>query len=151
MIQGTIRDFERYQLLSPALKLAAEFIRGTDWKEKSYGRYDVPGCDAYINFSENVHIDDNTVFEAHRRYADLQFIADGDEKMRWADIDKLKLETEYDETRDCCFLRGEAGGEVYLQKGEWVLFFPEDAHAPMIRFASGRSLKIVAKIPIESF
>lgn len=151
MIQGTARDFERYQTLSPAMKPVAEFIRGTDWTRKEPGRYDVPGLDAYINLSENVHADDNDSFETHRDFVDLQFIADGDEKMRWAHIDGLEPETEYDAARDFRLFSGEAGGEAHLRKGDWVLFFPEDAHAPLIRLASGRSLKVVAKIPVKYF
>lgn len=151
MIFATDKDFERCRTFSPALARALDFIAGKDWLRAAYGRYEIPGCGAYVNCSRNTQREDNPVFEAHRRYIDLQYIVQGDEVIRWAHTDRLAETQAYSEADDYALFRGEAQAELRLHAGDWAVFFPEDAHAPCIRLDSETCLKLVVKLPIEEF
>jgi YhcH/YjgK/YiaL family protein len=87
-------------------------------------------------------------WEAHRRYIDLQYIVRGVEECGVARLDRLNAGA-YDPQRD--FLPLEGSGDILtLRAGEFVLFFPEDAHMPGLAAGAAAPVrKIVVKIAVE--
>lgn len=43
---------------------------------------------------------DEGTFEAHRRYIDVQIVAEGCEELAWADVSDLKTVIPYDKDKD---------------------------------------------------
>lgn len=89
--------------------------------------------------------------EAHRRFADLQFIASGVERMGYAPIGRAGSPVApYDAGKDIVFLDG-AFEALTFRAGDFAVFLPQDAHAPGIMAGPAPSgvRKVVVKIPVE--
>lgn len=87
--------------------------------------------------------------EAHRKYADIQLLLEGEERIDFTNIEGLSVKIPYDDNRDVMFF--ELPGKVnslYLKPGNFALFYPEDAHRPQMNsFAvSAKVKKVVVKI-----
>lgn len=85
-------------------------------------------------------------WEAHRHYIDLQYIVSGTEVMGHAPISSLTVVEPYDEAKDIMFLTGK--GDLFtVPEGTFVIFFPHDAHMPMLCAEHPSQVhKIVVKI-----
>ena len=149
MIYGTKRDYKRYVSIHPELSLVFDLVMNTDWRNIDDGRYTIDGADAYINYGRNELREDETVFEAHQKYIDLQFIVAGEEEIRCCPQQNAALLAVYDEEKDRCLLKSDEYSTIVLHENEWVLLFPEDAHAALIKHSVTSDLKVVAKIGIK--
>ncbi len=86
--------------------------------------------------------------EAHKKYIDLQYIIQGQDVMGWqylADCKKLFLD--YNETKDIEFYADDFKLKFMLRQGEFAVFFPKDAHAPLCGEAPVK--KCIVKINAE--
>lgn len=96
------------------------------------GRYDIEGGRLYALVQSYVTVRaEEKKYEAHRLYADIQYLFAGGETIRWAPIGTLAPATEYNEDQDYQ-LYGDPADEVALplRAGRFALFFPHDAHKP---------------------
>ena len=84
-------------------------------------------------------------FEAHREYLDLQYILEGDEQMEYADLKYVTEVSPYVAENDAAFYQGE-GSRLKLHAGDFVIFYPTDAHKPGL--GNGTVRKVVVKIPV---
>lgn len=106
-----------------------------------------------MNFSEVTPSDEDgagnkKLFEAHRKYIDLHYILEGTEQFGYANIDTLKPVNEYSEADDYLLLDGEAS-RITLNKGDFAIVFPEDAHIPAMGYPNSKKVKrAVVKIPM---
>ena len=148
MIMGTTANYQRYTGLHPLFSRVFDFIINTDWENMKFGRYPVAGTDAYINFSKNDLLPDNSVFEAHRKYIDIQFIVSGCEEIKCCPLANGKIEEDYSEDKDYCLLKSSEYTTIVLNRNEWCIFFPEDAHAACKKHTADFCLKAVAKVPL---
>ncbi|MFR5871384.1 MAG: YhcH/YjgK/YiaL family protein [Alistipes sp.] len=85
--------------------------------------------------------------EAHDRYIDVQIPlrVRGEERFGWRPRERCILPRgEFDEAADIVFFDDKPSCYVSLHPGEFVVFFPEDAHAPLI--GSGNVRKAILKI-----
>ena len=55
---------------------------------------------------------------------------------------------EYDPKIDCAFYSGD-GNKAVLKQGEFMVFFPQDAHKPCVMSEENRSRKVVVKVMLE--
>jgi biofilm protein TabA len=85
------------------------------------------------------------VWEAHRKYIDIQYMIEGTESLGFANFGQLQM-VSYDESRDACELKGE-GEFVALRPGTFVILFPQDAHMPgIIHDQPSQVVKAVFKV-----
>lgn len=148
MIVDHISNAERYAALGPLFKQAFDFLRTTDPNALEQGRYPLAG-DALFALVQgyDTKASSEGFWEAHRRYIDLQFIVRGTERIGYAPLHRMKLES-HDEQRDLSVLRGE-GDFLTLTDGCFMLLWPEDAHMPGLQAdRSGPVRKIVFKIAV---
>jgi len=91
------------------------------------------------------------LWEAHRLYYDLQFLASGKESFGWSPVKGLTEEIPYDEGKDIVFYRGR--GDYFLfPENYFILLSPEEGHMPGLKIrGKGPVKKIVIKIPVEYF
>ncbi len=91
------------------------------------------------------------MFEAHKKYIDLQYIVNGIEKIRWARLDSVDLvEEKYSTGGDIAFYEGDAMFDFTLTKGTFLLLYPEDAHLPGLSAQKDVNVrKIVFKIQVD--
>lgn len=128
MIKGLLKEYETIVKSEPLLR-GLDFLFNTNFNDLSDGRYELDGGD-YVNVQSYLTKSDAD-FEAHRRYIDIQYIIEGEEKIGVCDYGTCSMTIPYDEAKDIEFLSGD--GEFYrLKKGEFMILYPEDAHKPSI-------------------
>ena len=85
--------------------------------------------------------------EAHRKYIDIQYVISGVEEMGWKARSRCQRpHDQYDAEKDIEFFADVPDNYVTVLPGQFVVFFPDDAHAPLI--GTGEVHKIVIKVPI---
>lgn len=86
-------------------------------------------------------------FEAHREYADIHFLAYGEEKIGYADVTRLH-ELSYNAESDAVALSGE-GDALTMRPGYFMITLPRDAHMPCIAVNEPVEIgKMIAKIKV---
>lgn len=89
----------------------------------------IDGGDAFINpVSFVTKPEADCLYEAHKRYADIHFILEGEEKIVVQRPELLCVHTPYDTSKDIGFFEGSGGVAVVLQPGDFLVCFPQDAH-----------------------
>lgn len=87
-------------------------------------------------------------YEAHKKYVDVQLMAEGSEEIAWADISDLK-EVSCDEEKDKAALRGAVEHTMKIGPGMCWIAFPHDGHKAIRHSADKqRYTKIVIKLPV---
>lgn len=153
MIAGNIKDKIQRKYLSqlPRLKEAFDFLESTNWEDLAMGRVEINEDNIFAFHSKySTKLYDGAIWEAHRKYLDIQFMIEGYEKIGICDIEKMFVNREYSEEADAVLGIAEAEKEVFLREGDFVILFPKEAHVPGITIKDSEPVhKIVVKIPLE--
>lgn len=116
------------------------------------GRQELEGMDLYALVSAYAtRPADQFRFEAHRRFADVQYIVTGRERILWAPLTALPTVTEpYHAEKDILFFAPPASfTPLNMVSGQFAVFFPEDGHAPGAEWGGiGEVLKVVLKVRV---
>lgn len=136
----------------PQWKAAVEFLKGNDLMNLSLGRHEITFDGVYANVEEYASKTES-VFEAHRKYIDIQCVVLGREYIYVTDISKVSEPlTAFDERKDIQFFKSADGyDKVLADKDNFVALFPSDAHQPCMAF-DGKPCKIrkvVVKVPVK--
>ena len=151
MIADVLKNREIYAAISPGIKTALEYISETDFSAIEPGRYELDGSDIFALVQTYDTIPkENGKWECHKKYIDIQYIAEGVEQIGCNNIGKMKITTEYIPEKDISFLSGK-GDFITFSKGSYGIFFPEDAHMPKIAInnVSGAVKKVVVKVKAD--
>ncbi len=148
MILDNVKNLSLYENVHPQIKRCVEFLAQTNVAELTPGKYEIDGKNLYFNVLEYETKAPN-LFEAHDKYADLQYVVDGKERMDYAPRAECKAETEYDEVKDVIKISAEKFSPISVKSGEFALFFPDDAHRPGVTDGEvAKNKKIVFKIKL---
>jgi len=92
---------------------------------------------------------DEAKLETHQRYVDIQVLLSGTECLEVFPKMGLTVSEPYDPDKDAEFYEvpEEAPVRVTLQPGQFIVFFPEDAHMPCLN--AGDDSKPVQKVVIK--
>ncbi|RYY40144.1 MAG: DUF386 family protein [Chitinophagaceae bacterium] len=125
---------------------ALDFLRTQKLAELAPGKYPLAGDSVYVSVTYGPEKAlDSTKWEAHRRYIDLQYIIEGQEKMGVAALSGATETVAYNEAKDVANYAAE--GRFYVaDPTQFFIFFPRDAHRPNIRVVDGNVRKLVVKI-----
>lgn len=147
MIIDNLDNLARYEGVIPHAADIVKFLAENDAATLTPGRHDVTDT-VYVNVLD-LNNGENTTYEAHRRYHDLQCIITGDEYMRRCHISAVKDGGEYNEDGDyILFATAEKESLCHLYAGEFAFFEPEDAHCPGVCGTTPIVRKLVFKIPV---
>lgn len=145
MIIDKISNIEKYNEISDEVK---EFIKNLS-KDIDLGKHVISET-VYANVEEYVpKTHDKCFFEAHKKYADIQILLSGIERIDFVDENKLVIKDEYDEKRDIMFFENtiEEDCRLKLDGSNFALIFPNEAHRPQMRLDSKKPVKkVVVKI-----
>ncbi len=149
MIIDHIDNFSFYCGADKRLIAAFKFLREKNPDEMAAGKYEIDGSNIYaLVQSYETKPEENGVWEAHRKYIDIQYLASGTERMGYANLAAMTLCREYREEEDCLLLNGE-GSFFLLKPKNFVLFMPQDAHMPGLAAAGPQAVKkVVVKVRI---
>lgn len=151
MIADVLKNRQIYASITPRIKTALEYIAKTDFSAMEPGRHELDGSNLFVLVQAYDSIPrDQGKWECHKKYIDIQYIAEGIEQIGCNNIDKMKVTTEYNPEKDVAFLSGE-GDFVTFSKGSYGIFFPEDAHMPKIAVNNipAKVKKVVVKIKVD--
>ena len=129
MWSGNIKDLKSYGILPKgAVEEIQEFIDKNDLTLLEKGRY-VLSDKNFVNVSEYRTKEFDGKYEVHKKYADVQLIISGCEKIRYADKAN-EIIKEYDEAGDYYLCSVESERKFTLSSGQACVFLPEEPHAP---------------------
>lgn len=117
----------------PLLEKVAEFVRDFNKNGKEDGTYEIDGDKVFaiISSYRTKPQTPEMMFEAHKKYMDVQYIVTGTEKIRWARLNSVDLvEERYSKGQDIAFYEGTPLFDFTLTKGTFLLLYPDDAHLP---------------------
>ena len=105
-----------------------------------------------IEQSYNARRSEKPLFESHTKYIDFQFLISGQEVVRLACTDLLKIDSKYDEEGDFTLYKNYLNSEnIEIKKGDLSIFFTKDGHMPGQQKNNklfSRVFKVVVKVPI---
>ena len=150
MILDTLERGERYRCLLPGLAAGFEFLLRPDLAQLPPGRHEIDGTRVYASIAAETGRDTSGArLEVHRRYVDIQVSLDGRERIGWRPLaDCREPAIPYDAERDIAFFDDRPGVWLPLERRQFMIFFPDDAHAPLA--GVGPLLKVVVKIALEA-
>ena len=152
MILDQLKNWRRYAALAE-LKPAFEFLERNAAKDLGTDRIEIAGTRLFaLPQSYPPKAVEGAKFEAHRRYADVQFIAAGAEMIGYAPTDALEVETPYDAGKDIAFYAQPAcWTPLAVPEGFFGVFYPEDAHMPCCRLdcLAGHADETIRKIVVK--
>lgn len=89
-------------------------------------------------------------WEAHRRYADVQFIVSGEEIIYHRDISTLTPRTEYIVEKDYVLYENRDDQSLVCGPGSFAIFFPHDGHKPGCALNEPTTVrKVVMKVLLD--
>jgi YhcH/YjgK/YiaL family protein len=146
MITDHLANGHRYAALGPRLARALAFLQQSDLPGLADGRYDIDGEAVYALVQRYTSKrPDQGRWEAHQRYADLQYVAEGRERMGYGQLARFGRGT-YDPAKDIEFLTGD-GDFVLLGAGDFIVLWPGEVHMPGMAVGAPAAVrKIVVKI-----
>ena len=127
---------------------AVKFILELDLTDKPCGKYIVDEDFYYLIQEYETKYPNQGRYEAHENYVDIQYIVEGTERMEVADVEGLVVETPYNPEKDVVFFKDPKKWTTYVvEQGEYLVFYPEDAHKPGLCIeAPTKAKKIVRKV-----
>ncbi len=146
MILDTIGHSAAYLTIHPLFGQAFDFLVKNDLSTMEPGRI-VLVEDKLIASVMDVEgkTGEDASLESHRRYIDIQMVVGGTETMGWSPLERCIHESvAYNSEKDIAFYSDEPSALVRVNPGEFVVFFPADAHAPCI--GEGTIRKVVVKV-----
>lgn len=146
MIIDSFSKLEEYALLRPGFAKAAAYLRSVDLQSLSEGRYEIDGEAVYMTVTEAALREEaDAPLEAHDRYIDIQIVIAGTERYGWAPRASCRSRKgAYSPEKDIVFYGDRPSGLVTLEAGGMAVFFPSDAHAPLI--GRGTVRKCIVKV-----
>jgi YhcH/YjgK/YiaL family protein len=147
MIVDRIKKANIYANLSERLAVAIRYLQTNDLSEFKTGKYQIEDDDVYVSINEydtkNV---ENAKWEAHQKYADIHCVLSGEEKMGYANLEKMEVAEAYNPEKDIAFLKG-SGDYITIKPGDFAIFFPHDAHQPgVVSNGTAKVKKVVVKV-----
>jgi YhcH/YjgK/YiaL family protein len=148
MIFSTLAQSDRYAALHPLFPRVFEFIRNTDMRALAPGVHHIVGDDLFaIVESVPGRSREAAQLECHRKYIDIQLVLEGTDEMGWKALaDCHNPVSDYSAEKDIRFFTDAPATWIATPPGHFCIFFPDDAHAPLV--ASGNIRKVIFKIAV---
>ena len=150
MIYAKNADALAYRGIHPNLDLALEHITPEFLASlRDNQRVELKGDLVYCTrFTYETIPQEESFFEAHRRYLDIHIMVEGEERVDVNRPEDLKL-TDAQEGNDFYAYQGESWHSTVLKPGEFLVVFPGDAHRIKVQVDGPRTVsKAVFKVCI---
>lgn len=146
MIISNLNNSSRIESLHPLYKRLFDYVKNNDLLSAPLGRIEIDGDNLFIN---NVNPDGakwgEQPLEMHREYIDVHILLEGSERMGWKSTEKISNYTQlYSMEGDCALSDDAYDTTIEMQPNDFIIVYPEDAHAPAI--GDGKIRKLIAKV-----
>ncbi len=152
MIYAKNADALAYRGIHPNLDLALEHITPEFLASlRDNQRVELKGDLVYCTrFTYETIPQEESFFEAHRRYLDIHIMVEGEERVDVNRPEDLKL-TDAQEGNDFYAYQGESWHSTVLKPGEFLVVFPGDAHRIKVQVDGPKTVsKAVFKVCIDA-
>ena len=150
MIIDSLKSAARYTSLHPLFAKAFEYLNTTDLSTLEDGKFEIDGDNIRgIMASKNGMTAAESIakFECHNKHIDIQVCIKGNETIGWKPrLNCVSQRGEYNIEKDVLFYDDAPDTYFGLTDMQFVIFYPEDVHAPMI--GEGMVKKLVLKIKL---
>ena len=148
MIFDKLERYNRYTGPAVAIAPAMAYLASQDFIHTPPGRVELQGDALFALVQEYTSKPvDQGIWEAHRRYIDVQYIVSGREQIFYAPIECLQPGI-YVPEKDFLPLSG-SGSSLEITAGFFVVFYPEDAHMPGLALTLPEPVKkVVVKVKL---
>jgi biofilm protein TabA len=146
MVLDSLAHASRYEALHPRFAEAFRFLRGVYGVPD--GSREIAGRDLYVMVS-TVHgkTRSEAFLESHRKYIDIHYCLESTEEIGWRALARCaSIDKPYDGHTDVQTYADGPETWCIVPAGSFVIFFPEDAHAPLV--ANGMIRKAVIKVAV---
>ncbi|MFR9165139.1 MAG: YhcH/YjgK/YiaL family protein [Dysgonomonas sp.] len=149
MIIDSLKNSEQYEQLNPLFKKAFDYLKKLDFSALQAEKIELQGRDLHVSISNSkLKNKPDAKLEVHNKYIDIQMPVSKPETFGWSPRSIVKTKTaDFNEEKDIQFFEDQAKTYFTLEPDNFVIFFPEDAHAPCI--GEGDILKIVVKVKVQ--
>ncbi|MBQ9666877.1 MAG: YhcH/YjgK/YiaL family protein [Bacteroidaceae bacterium] len=132
MILDTLENIGKYANLNPLFPKVVEYLQNTDLLAQEPGRVNIDGNKLFVNhnLAHGKTVDD-AMLETHDAMIDIQIPLSCPEVMGYIPR-QLLPDAEYDAKKDITFYPVRPEQYITVHPGEFVIFFPQDGHAPCI-------------------
>ena len=150
MIIDTLDNAKKYFSTHPLFEKAFAYINGQDLVAAEDGKFTVDGDNLKAIFSNSPGktVEASTSkFECHDKHIDIQVCIKGVETIGWKPRAKCVVTNgDYNAEKDVQLFADAPDMFFQLTDGQFVIFYPEDVHAPMI--GDGSIKKLVMKVKV---
>ena len=150
MIIDTLTSAQKYYGLHKNFKVAFDYLTSTDLNAVEVGKFDIADGVMIIasdNEGKTAQVATEK-FECHNKNIDIQVCIRGNETIGWKPrTDCTQPKGDYNDEKDVLFFADTPDMYFNLKGGQFVIFYPEDVHAPMI--GEGLIKKMVVKVRID--
>jgi len=148
MILDKLQNADLYDI-SVSLKKGFDFLTSTNLETLEVGKYEIDGNDVFALISEyESKVHEDCRLEAHRKYADIQYIVSGKEAIGFNTLNNQAVLIDYNPDKDIIFFSGETT-PLILENGMFAVFFPQDLHRPCMQINGPEKVKkVVVKVKL---
>ncbi len=151
MIFDKICNIKNYKGINKNLDIAIDSIARREYIKGISGKNLVQEEEVFFNVQNYITKNqEECFFETHKDYLDIQLVMFGEEKIGVTEIEKLKLDKEYDKERDLETQKGEPEIVFEMNENNFLILFPGEPHMPGIKNNENIEIKkIVYKIKMD--
>jgi len=135
MITDMLKNASQYECLGERFQRAFAYLQATDLTALAPGRYEIDGDKLFMLIQEyETRALSAGKWEAHKLYADIQYIIKGKEQMGYAVLSAMDGADDQTPTKDIIIFTTDNGAGSFVRHtaGQFSVFFPQDAHMPNI-------------------
>lgn len=145
-------ELAKYALTNEGFAEAFDFIKKMFAEGVEDGRHIIDGDALYVNvMTYESKAAEQSCFEAHKKYIDIQVIIEGEEIIGFESAERLAVTKEYDAEGDyMLYALNDSYDALRVGSEELVILFPEEPHAPGIAVDGkpARVRKAVVKVRV---
>jgi YhcH/YjgK/YiaL family protein len=150
MILDRLEHARLYRPLGVEIARALDYLQQTKLGDLADGRYPLDGDRLFAivqRYKPKPAAD--ALWEAHRKYIDVQYVVSGCEWMGYTYLrDELPVRQPYDAEKDLIFFQA-SGVLLEVPAGSFVIFTPHDIHAPGLTSAPADATEPVCKVVVK--
>lgn len=149
MICDVLENADRYVSLHEGFAKAFAFLRRSDLRELTAGRYDIDGERVFAIVAKSPGRGRAEArLEVHEKYIDIQMVLAGADEMGWKAASRCRQPSgPYDPEADIRFFDDPPAAWFPVEPGMFAIFFPEDGHLPLV--SSGEIHKVIVKVAVD--
>lgn len=154
MKKEKLANWKQISGLTPRLEQAFIWVEKHKYDELEVGRHEIDGDNIFVMVVDyTTKSVEDSLFEAHHKYIDIQIILDGNEKMYWCGLENMVEKTKYNLEQDLIFYKHPEvlPESVVLLPNEFIIFEPQHAHMPGCNSVEGKTdtvKKLVVKVKV---